>query len=98
MDDDLNIAGALAALFVFTREVNKRVEQSTPDEAKDIKKALLDIDTVLGVMDFKDEKVPKEIYALAEQRAQAKKAKDWKKADELREQIKSKGYWVQDRS
>ena len=94
MDDDLNIAGALAAIFTFIREVNK-LDLSKKD-AELVRQALLSLDEVLGVLEFEKEEIPKEITDLAEQRAKAKQEKDWKKADDLRNQIRSKGWQIDD--
>ena len=53
---------------------------------------------MLGLDLLKKEKIkiPEEVKKLAEEREKARKNKDWKKADELREKIKQKGYQVDD--
>src|SRR3989338_1059288 len=94
MDDDLNIAGALAAIFTFIREVNK-LDLSKKD-AELVRQALLSFDEVLGVLEFEKEEIPKEITDLAEQRAKAKQEKDWKKADAIRIEIRKKGWQIDD--
>jgi len=96
MDDDLNIAKALSSIFIFIREIHKIVDTISSKDAQRVKQALIDFDSVLGVMDYKKTDIPSEIIALAEERMKAKNAKDWKKADSLREEIKKKGYQIDD--
>ncbi|MBW2980089.1 cysteine--tRNA ligase [Candidatus Woesearchaeota archaeon] len=96
MDNDLNISEALAVVFNFITEINK--EKIGEKNAKDILKLMKDFNKVLGVMKFEKEDVPKEIKELAEKREKARKAKDWAEADELRDEIKSKGYIIEDTS
>ncbi|MEM4268302.1 MAG: cysteine--tRNA ligase [Candidatus Woesearchaeota archaeon] len=98
MDDDLNISTALAVLFDFVKETNKMISESGIDtkNAKDALQLLLSIDYVLGILSMEKSDVPQEIINLAELREQARKAKDWKKADNLRSEILNLGYSVDD--
>jgi len=96
MDDDLNIAGALNSIFVFIREINKLTDNFSKKDAEVIKTTLLSFDSVLGVMDYSEVKIPKEITQLAEERLAAKQNKDWEKADSIRNKIKEKGYSIDD--
>jgi len=96
MDDDLNIAGALSAIFTFIREVNKITDKISKKDAEKIKEALLDFDKVLGVMNYEKEDIPKEITELAEQRLKAKQEKNWEESDKIRDKIKEKGYQIDD--
>ncbi|MEW5896842.1 MAG: cysteine--tRNA ligase [Nanoarchaeota archaeon] len=98
MDDDLNISSALGCLFSFVHQVNAVMDRLSKEEAAEIKKFMFEFDEVLGLRlkDVKREKIPKEIIDLAEERLTARKNKDWKKADELREKIKMLGYIVGD--
>ena len=84
MSDDLNTPKALAILWEVARKGNKET----------IKK----IDEVFGLDLLKKEKItiPVEIKKLAEDRAKARKNKDWKKSDKLREEIKKKGWKIED--
>jgi len=95
MDDDLNIAAALAVIFVFLREINK-LENLTKKDAGEVKSTLLSFNSVLGVMDYKKENIPNEINELAAQRLIARRNKDWQESDRLRDEIKSKGFYVDD--
>ena len=96
MDNDLNTAGALNALFVFVREINKIVEELSKEEAAQVKAVLLDFDSVLCVLKQEQITVPQDVIDLAEERKQAREKKDWKRSDELRDEIKRKGYMVDD--
>jgi len=97
--DDLNISGALAALFDYVRELNKLMDANSIGGAA-AKKALDTIahfDEVLALCqpDATDD-VPAEIVELAEQRQQARKAKDFAKADAIRNQLDAQGWVVED--
>jgi cysteinyl-tRNA synthetase len=94
LDDDLNIAGALGALFEFIREANKRT--ISPDEAAGILGTWQRLDRVLGFgMPVKSE-VPTEVQALVEERQAARKAKDFKRADAVRDQLAKMGWTIED--
>jgi cysteinyl-tRNA synthetase len=91
MDDNLNIAKALAALFEFTREINKRMNRpglAEEDRAK-VMEALKSIDAVLGVMDLEPREQDQEIEALLTKRENARKRKDWAAADQIRDALRS---------
>ena len=95
--DDLNISKSLGAVFDFIKEANKLSDVSGA-EAKAMIEAIEKIDSVLGVLEFDSgEEIPAEIMALAEQRKEAKLAKDWAKADTLRDEITAKGFAIEDK-
>jgi cysteinyl-tRNA synthetase len=60
--------------------------------------AILDYDRVfgLGLGSLKEAAAPEDVVALAEEREKARRAKDWKRADELRKRISEKGFTVED--
>ena len=98
MDDDLNTADALGVLFDLARAANTFVSVPRTKKAIDTVTAryaeLLD---VLGLMPRQeDEAFPAEALSLLEKRQAARKAKDYARADEIREQLKSLGYAVED--
>lgn len=97
MDDDLNTPDALAAIFSWVREVNTLITSSP--SAADCQ-AVLDffdeLGDVLGLRWQCEEAIPTEILALVEARTQAKKAKNFTLADELRKQITEAGYTLMD--
>ena len=95
MDDDLNISEALAIIFDFMNDVNKL--RLSKKDAEKVIGLMKEFNNVLGVIDFrKKEELPEEIKKLVEERETARKNKDWKKADELRNKLKEKGYTIDD--
>jgi len=98
MDDDFNVAAALASLFRFTRDINQRMDSkglSASDREK-ILAALGRINSVLGIMNLKPPDAVPEVEALVEQRELARSQKDWSTADELRKEIEKMGIEVID--
>jgi len=98
MDDDLNMPLALAAVFDFVSTVNKAMEEKkiSKKNLKEVYKQMLEFDKILGILEHKKEKIPKEISELAKQREEARKNKDWKTSDKLRDEIKDRGYLIED--
>ncbi len=96
MDDDLNTAEAIGVIFEYIRDINLAFEDGKG--ANGANEALRALDKVLAVLGLlpEDEDVPDEILALAEQRQQARKARDFAKADALRDQITALGYDLKD--
>lgn len=98
MDDDLNMSGGLAAIFEFMTEINKLMSESllSRNDALKCFNLMMEFDKVLGLFEFKEEKIPKEILDLVKQRDKARIDKDWAASDKLRDEIKKKGYVVED--
>ncbi|MCX8150505.1 MAG: cysteine--tRNA ligase [Candidatus Bathyarchaeota archaeon] len=99
MDDDLNISVALAELFDFVREINNLLDINaiTKEEAVKVNQLISDFDKVLGVIPkAEQEKLPQEVEALIKQREEARKAKDWKTADEIRQKLRFMGITLED--
>jgi cysteinyl-tRNA synthetase len=98
LDDDLNIAGALAALFDFIGKVNIIIVQAVVNksDAGKILAALKNINEVLGIMDFAEQVVQKEIRELLEKRAAARNAQNWQQADSIRDELANLGVAVLD--
>lgn len=96
MDDDLNTAGAIGAIFEYIKEVNLAfADNKGKNEVKAVLDALDKILDVLGI-EPKEDSVPDEILELAEQRQQARKEKDFAKADEIRDRIAELGFELKD--
>ena len=97
MDDDLNTADAMGAIFELVKDANQSL---TAESAKSAVEAALtgltELCDVLGLLMKKASDLPADIQALADARVQARKDKDWKKSDELRDQLKALGYTVED--
>ena len=98
VNDDLNIPMAFAALFELVRICNGlAVDAEAANEALAVFKRM---DEVLGVIFFGNEKktveIPSDIQALLDQRAEARKVKNWAESDRLRDEITAKGWLVKD--
>ncbi|MFM1920178.1 MAG: hypothetical protein RLZZ303_1812 [Candidatus Hydrogenedentota bacterium] len=99
MDDDLNISGALAAVFDFIRDVNKLLDQDAVGEAGGAAAiALLDeIDGVTGVHgDAPHEETPHSVLDLVAERQQARRNKDFARSDAIRDQLLAEGWVIED--
>jgi cysteinyl-tRNA synthetase len=97
LDDDLNIAGALAQVFEFVREVNK-LDVSRADGAR-AAAVIRRIDTVLGVLPEAgagEAALDAEIDALIAERQAARKNKDFARADAIRDQLAAQGITLKD--
>jgi len=90
MNDDLDTPKALALMFDLIKD------DSVSGEDK--KATMIDFDQVFGfgLSNIKEDVIPEEVMALADNRERARQDKDWAKSDELRVQIKSLGYEVKD--
>jgi cysteinyl-tRNA synthetase len=98
LDEDLNIAGAWGAIFDWVRDTNRHLAENSMDSAG-AASALATwnrLDSVLGVGAPAEVEVPAEINALLEARQTARKAKDFKRADAIRDELKSKGWIIED--
>ena len=102
LDDDLNTAEALGALFPFLTDLNKALDQRLLD-AKGIEAARLAIekaDRVLGLIpfqvDIRSQPLPAEIEALIEARNAARKGRDFAEADRIRKDLAARGILLED--
>ena len=98
LDEDLNISGAWGVVFEWVRDTNRRIAENSlkPADAAAALAAFEKIDSVLGIGAKAESEAPAEIVALAEERTAAKKAKDFKRADVIREELKAKGWAIED--
>lgn len=98
LDDDLNISAAWAAVFDWVRDTNRALADGalTPLRATARLAAWQQLDAVLGVGARADVEVPAEILALAEARQAARKAREFQRADQLRDELKARGWAVED--
>jgi cysteinyl-tRNA synthetase len=98
LDDDLNISAALGFLFESIRETNRAMDENKLDASS--AKAWLDwwkrINTVLDLETQSEVVVPPEAAQLAQERDNARREKNWKRSDELRERIFALGWEVRD--
>ena len=97
MDDDMNTADALGAIFELVKDANVTIQQGASRKAAEAAlKSLEAICDILGLLPKKEDDLPAEIAALVQERAEARKNKDWARSDELRRQIVSAGYILED--
>jgi cysteinyl-tRNA synthetase len=98
LDDDLNISGAWGEIFKWVNQTNRQLAENALDAARAAAAlaAWETVDSVLGVGAAPETKVPAELEALLEQRLAARKAKDFKRADAIRDELKAKGWVIED--
>ena len=98
MDDDFNTADALAAIFELVKFANTNVnENSSREFAGGLYEELFKLSDVLGLkIEKKEEILDKEIENLIQERQAARKAKDFKRADEIRDELLKKGIILKD--
>lgn len=98
MDDDLNTADAIGVLFEFARAANTFVSEPRGKAAIEAGAMLFaELTGVLGLLtQAKSEEFPAEALALLEERQAVRKAKNFQRADEIRDALKQMGYAVED--
>ncbi|MGD8889314.1 MAG: cysteine--tRNA ligase [Desulfobacterales bacterium] len=98
MDDDLNISAAMAAMFKSIKTINRLVDEKRINrgDASKILEVLRSIDSVLGFLNFEAVRYDAEIQRLIDARNKARSEKNWGDADQIREQLKSRGVVLQD--
>ena len=98
MDDDFNTADALAAIFELVKFANTNVDENSSREfAGGLYEELFKLSDVLGLkFEKKEEILDKEIEDLIQERQAARKAKDFKRADEIRDELLKKGIILKD--
>ncbi|UCE24317.1 MAG: cysteine--tRNA ligase [Candidatus Zixiibacteriota bacterium] len=97
LDDDLNISGALAAVFDFIRDVNrlKGEDKLSAEERDEALKTIRRFDTVLNFT-YDTGDIDEEIEQLIAQRTEAKKNKDYALADKIRDDLTARGIILED--
>ena len=97
MDDDLNTADALGAVFELVKDANVTLtEQSAREAVTRTLESLKAICGVLGILTREEEAIPAEIQQMIDERAEARKNKNWARSDELRNAIQAAGYILED--
>ena len=97
MDDDINTADAISAIFELVADVNKIITQNP---AKSVctaaATAIRELGSVLGLLGKGGNEISDDVQAILAERAEARAAKNWAKSDELRDKLKEMGYIVKD--
>jgi len=98
LQEDLNISGAWGGVFEWIRDTNRKLAENalTPAQAAIHLASWERLDAIFGVGRPAADAVPAEITALVEARQAARKAKDFKQADAIRDQLKALGWVIED--
>ena len=98
MDDDLNTADGITAVFELVREINTAINdaETAKGSLEVLQKAFNELTEVLGIIYEKEEEIPAEILELVQKRKEARKNKDFALADSIRDEITAKGYIVEE--
>jgi len=98
MDDDLNVSLAWGLIFGWIRDLNKAMAEGkvSPKQAASTLAAWDKIDSVLGIGAPVETEIPDVINSLLQARQAARQAKDFKRSDALRDELKAKGWAIED--
>ena len=98
VENDLNVSTAWGHIFAWIRPMNKLMEEGKvrPDLAASTLAAWDKIDSVLGIGARDEFNVPEELNSLLEARQAARRAKDFKRSDAIRDELKAKGWAIED--
>ncbi len=98
MDDDLNTAGALGAIFTLIRDANTAIDAGriSAGDAEGIKAALMKVDPVLDILPRRDANVDAEIEALIAARNAARKSRNFAESDRIRDELLARGILLED--
>lgn len=98
MDDDMNISGAMAAVFDTVHAGNKALAEKavSSGEALAVSGLWAELDAVLGLLIPQEEDAPAEVGELLEARAKARAEKDWAESDRIRDRLAELGWTVKD--
>ena len=99
MDDDLNTADAITAIFEMVTSINTALRGApTKAFAEEAMKKFMELIDVIGILfeEAEEEGVDPEIQALVDERQEARKNKDFARADEIRDQLKAMGITLKD--
>ena len=98
MDDDFNTADAIAAIFDLVKYINTHTDENSSKEyLEKLHKRLSDLADVLGIIVDKDEEIlDEDIEALIRERQDARKEKNFARADQIRDELLAKGIILED--
>ncbi len=99
LDNDLDISNAVASVFRFMHKVNSFIDSGffNQKNAEEVKEFMEKIDSVLGVMDFREKgELTEEEKKLVEERENFRKEKKFREADKIREELRKKGIRLDD--
>ena len=98
LDDDLNVSKAWGIVFDWVRTTNKNIVENkfTPPGAAAALAFWTQVNSVFGLASTAEADAPPELLALLEERQAVRKAKDFKRADAIRDELKTKGWVIED--
>ncbi len=97
MDDDLNTADAIAAIFDLVRDINTSIDINSPKLMIEFAYELyMELAEVLGILEKDQENLDDEIEKLIEDRQTARKERNWALSDKIRDDLKAKGIILED--
>lgn len=97
MDDDMNTADAVGAIFELIKAGNLAINSETARGAiKATLGALKEMTGVLGILSRENDTVPDEIQRLVAKRVEARAAKNWAESDRIRDEITARGFVLED--
>ncbi len=98
LDDDLNISPALAAIFDFVRDVNRLIADDgiCKEDAQKVIAAMDGFDTVLAILKKEEVSLDAEVETLIKERNDSRKARNFKRSDEIRDQLLAMGIVLED--
>ena len=98
MDDDLNTADAIAALFNLTREINTMLGGNpTKEDCEEALRVFTELSGVLGlVYNVKEDNIDEQVEEIIRQRTEARKNRDFATADAIRDKLKEMGITLED--
>ena len=100
MDDDLNTSEALGVLFTLVKDINRLMDEKkiSPSDSKQVLETIHKFDSVLGLLKREELILDDEVKSLIEKRIAARKAKDFKLADQIRKDLEERGIVLEDTS
>src|SRR5262249_36758395 len=98
MDDDLNTAGALGALFTLIRDANIAIDAGriTPNDAEGIRTALMRVDPVLDIYPRRDDALDQSVEKMIEARLAARRSRNFAESDRIRDELLARGIILED--
>ena len=97
MKDDLNTADGITAMFELVKFANLNLNENSSKEIVEMTYDLLnELGNVLGILKKENELLDEDIQSLIDKRIQARKDKDYKLSDDIRDELKAKGIVLED--
>ena len=98
LDNDLNISGAWGIIFDWIRDTNRQIAENklSSAQAASALGTWEKLDSVLGLGAKPAAEAPPELLALLDERQAARKAKNFARSDAIRDELKSKGWQIED--